>query len=193
MELATITALPQTGTPAPQSTPETMSLSTAPSLDQEHLWTVNEAAKFLRKSPRWLWSALNRRPEEAGSIPHVRVGAAPRFFPDNLAALLRAACPPAATFAAWRAAEEKRKQRAITLLNTHVTPLWSRRSATTNGIGVPSHLHNAGQRIRHAREAYHGNVVHSFHRRVRPLRAVRSRRREGAGQGCAAQGRNGCP
>ena len=76
------------------------------------LWTVADAAKFLRKSPRWLWSALTRRPEESGSVPHFRIGASPRFFPDDLAAWVRFGCPPAATFAEWQAAENKRQKRA---------------------------------------------------------------------------------
>ena len=65
------------------------------------MWTVKECAAYLKKSPRWLWSAMTRRPEEPGSVPHVRVGASPRFFPDDIAAWVRQGCPPAATFAAW--------------------------------------------------------------------------------------------
>ncbi len=76
------------------------------------LWSVPDAAKYLQKSPRWIWSALTRRPDEPGSIPHVRVGSSPRFFPDDLAAWVRAGCPPAATFAKWNAAEQKRQKRA---------------------------------------------------------------------------------
>ncbi len=78
----------------------------------ETLLSVPEAARYLQKSPRWIWSALTRRPDEPGSIPHVRVGSSPRFFPDDLAAWVRAGCPPAATFAEWNAAEQKRQKRA---------------------------------------------------------------------------------
>lgn len=76
------------------------------------LWTVKECAAFLRRSPRWVWSALTYQPTEAGSIPHVRIGASPRFFPDDIAAWVRAGCPPAATFAKWNATEQKRLKRA---------------------------------------------------------------------------------
>jgi len=76
------------------------------------LWDVKACAKFLGKSPRWLWSAITRRPEEGGSIPHVRVGASPRFFPEDIAAWVRAGCPPAATFAECRAADDRRQRRA---------------------------------------------------------------------------------
>src|SRR5436190_21538332 len=83
-----------------------------PALDLDTLCTLAETARFLKKSPRWVWSALTRRPEEPGSLPHFRIGTSPRFFPDDMAAWVRAGCPPAATFAAWREAQEKRKHRA---------------------------------------------------------------------------------
>lgn len=89
-----------------QPTKATPAVTTAPAL-----WDVPACAEFLGKSPRWIWSALTRRPEEAGSIPHVRVGSSPRFFPDEIAAWLRAGCPPADTFADWRVAEEKSRKR----------------------------------------------------------------------------------
>lgn len=79
---------------------------------RDGLWTIKESAGYLRRSPRWLWSALSRRPEEPGSIPHVRIGSAPRFFPDDIVAWVRAGCPPAATFSEWNAAEQKRQKRA---------------------------------------------------------------------------------
>src|SRR5438552_1120503 len=74
--------------------------------------TVTETAKFLCKSNRWIWSALTRGPEESGSIPHFRVGSAPRFFPADIATWVRQGCPPAATFAEWNAAEQKRQKRS---------------------------------------------------------------------------------
>ena len=76
------------------------------------LWNAAQCAQYLGKSPRWLWSALTRRAEEPGSVPHVRIGKTPRFFPDDIAAWVRAGCPPAATFAEWIAAEEKHRSRA---------------------------------------------------------------------------------
>jgi len=78
------------------------------------LWDVRACAEFLGKSPRWLWSALTRRPEEIGSVPHVRVGQTPRFIPHDIEAWVRQGCPPAATFAQWYRADEKTKKRAIT-------------------------------------------------------------------------------
>lgn len=81
-------------------------------LNTGSLWSVKECAIFLKRSPRWVWSAILRRVEEAGSIPHVRVGKSPRFFPDDIAAWIRAGCPPAATFAQWNATEQKRQKRA---------------------------------------------------------------------------------
>ncbi len=61
----------------------------AVSIEIERLWSTKECATYLRRSPRWLWSALTRRPEESGSIPHVRIGSSPRFFPDDIAAWVR--------------------------------------------------------------------------------------------------------
>jgi len=80
--------------------------------DSTTLWTVADAATYLRKSPRWLWSALTRRPEEPGSVPHFRIGKTPRFFPDDLQAWVRNGCPPAKTFTEWNSAEQKRRIRA---------------------------------------------------------------------------------
>ncbi len=78
------------------------------------LWTVRECAMYLRRSPRWLWSALMRQATEPGSIPHVRVGASPRFFPDDVAAWVRVGCPPAAAFKEWSASEKKLEKRSVT-------------------------------------------------------------------------------
>ena len=84
----------------------------APISNADTLFTVAEAARFLKKSPRWLWSAIRRRPDEPGSVPFFRIGSSPRFFPADLAAWIRAGCPPAATFAEWQDAEKKRQNRA---------------------------------------------------------------------------------
>ena len=75
------------------------------------LWSVTSCAQFLGKSPRWLWAALAKPPEEAGSIPHVRIGSTPRFFPDDIRDWARAGCPPAATFNAWREQNSRRRRR----------------------------------------------------------------------------------
>jgi hypothetical protein len=90
----------------------TMQVSTSVNPVCDQLWTIKECAAYLRRSRRWLWSALTFRPEQLGSIPHVRIGASPRFFPEDIAAWVRAGCPPAATFAEWSAAEQKRQKRA---------------------------------------------------------------------------------
>ena len=76
------------------------------------LWSVKECAAYLRRSPRWVWSALVVPASNAGSIPHVRIGASPRFFPADVMAWVRQGCPPAATFAEWNVAEQKRQKRA---------------------------------------------------------------------------------
>jgi predicted DNA-binding transcriptional regulator AlpA len=91
-----------------------MSHAGSGSVPQEgsRIWSVPECARFLGRSPRWVWSALRRRAEDPGSIPHVRIGRSPRFFPDDIAAWVRAGCPPAAAFAEWKAAEEGRRKSA---------------------------------------------------------------------------------
>jgi hypothetical protein len=76
------------------------------------LWDVAACAQFLGKSPRWLWSALRRSPEEPGSIPHVRIGRSPRFFPDDIAEWVRQGCPPPAMLAQWQDAKGKRRKSA---------------------------------------------------------------------------------
>lgn len=76
------------------------------------LWTIKDCAAYLQRSPRWIWSAIAQPAEQAGSIPHFRIGASPRFFPDDITAWVRQGCPPAATFSEWNAAENKRQKRA---------------------------------------------------------------------------------
>jgi len=80
--------------------------------DMESLWTVAEAARFLRKSRRWLFGALRLPPSEPGSIPHVRLGRSPRFDPPTLRAWVVNDCPPADLFKAWRLADERKRKRA---------------------------------------------------------------------------------
>lgn len=83
-------------------------LSAAPVL--ERLWTIKEAAAFLRKSERWLWYALKRPPDEPGSVPHVKLGKSPRFMQDDLKAWAAAGFPPAGTFKTWKESEERRRR-----------------------------------------------------------------------------------
>jgi hypothetical protein len=64
----------------------------------ETLWTVWEAASFLNKSRRWVFSKLKLRPDQKGSLPHVRVGGGARFEPGVIRDWVRAGCPPAARF-----------------------------------------------------------------------------------------------
>jgi len=73
------------------------------------LWTAKEAAAFLGKSVRWVFYALRLPESEPGSIPHVRVGRAPRFNPQVLVEWVTAGCPPASTFRTWKARSRGRK------------------------------------------------------------------------------------
>ena len=59
------------------------------------LWTVHECAAYLKKSTRWLWREIAR-----GSVPHVRVGKSPRFYPEEIDAWLRSGCRNAAALRA---------------------------------------------------------------------------------------------
>lgn len=82
-----------------------------PSGNDVALWDVRACATYLKKSPRWLYSALKNRPDEPGSIPHVRVGVSPRFIPADIEEWVQQGCPSVATFAEWRRAKEKRSKR----------------------------------------------------------------------------------
>jgi len=71
------------------------------------LWCVRDAARFLRRSPRWVWQAVARAPEERGSIPHVRLPGrrgGVRFVPEEIHSWLAAGCPPAGDFYKMREA-----------------------------------------------------------------------------------------
>ena len=72
----------------------------------EPLWTVKEVAEFLRRSKRWVWSALNVEADQAGSIPHMRLNNSPRFCPRIIQAWAEAGFPTAAVF---KAMNSKRK------------------------------------------------------------------------------------
>lgn len=79
-------------------------------LDQVRpLWTAKDAALFLRKSLRWVFYALRLPDTAPGSIPHVRVGRAPRFDPAVIAEWVNAGCPPVAAFRAWQMSPRRRK------------------------------------------------------------------------------------
>src|SRR3990172_8241302 len=93
-------AEPLQATPAP-----------APEPGPAPLWDVKACARYLRRSPRWVWNALTRGPEGPGSIPHIRLpGNAPRFVPEDVAGWVRAGCPPAATFKAWSDSASRKKR-----------------------------------------------------------------------------------
>jgi hypothetical protein len=67
--------------------------------DVEALWTVEQVAEYLTRSPRWVYGRLKIDPQRHGSIPHVRLpGGAPRFIPCEIRAWVRANCPAAARF-----------------------------------------------------------------------------------------------
>lgn len=68
----------------------------------EPLWTVEDAAKYLRKSKRWVQYALLVPETEPGSMPHIRIGRNVRFEPAALREWIVADCPPAATLKKWR-------------------------------------------------------------------------------------------
>ena len=76
----------------------------------DSLWTIADCAKFLRKSPRWVWSAISISPDCPGSIPFVRVGVSPRFLPAHVKRWVLDGCPPAATLRDWIEAKEKRRK-----------------------------------------------------------------------------------
>jgi hypothetical protein len=65
------------------------------------LWNVPQVAKYLGKSPRWVWAALARPDEAPGSIPHHRVGRSPRFDPADIAAWVKAGCPEVRVWRNW--------------------------------------------------------------------------------------------
>ncbi len=66
------------------------------------LWTVEECARYLQRSVRWMYIAVRRPPDTSGSIPHTRLpGGAVRFIPEHIRAWVADGCPPAATFKVW--------------------------------------------------------------------------------------------
>jgi len=77
----------------------------------DNLWTVKDAAAFLRKSSRWIFYALQTPENEPGSIPHSKLGRNPRFIPDDLRTWAAQGFPPAATFKQWKDAGERARRR----------------------------------------------------------------------------------
>ena len=91
---------------------DTAVASTVPDTSNDTvLWTVREAATFLRISERKLWYGLRTPENEAGSIPHVRFGKMPRFVPDDLKRWAAEGFPPAATFKEWKKSDDRRRNR----------------------------------------------------------------------------------
>jgi hypothetical protein len=68
----------------------------------EQLWTVDQLAAFLNMSPRWIRKHLCYRPEETGSIPHIRFGRTPRFDPEQIKDWVAAGCPASSDWASWQ-------------------------------------------------------------------------------------------
>lgn len=96
----------------PMQTKSNTDKSTAPAL-AETLWTVKDAAQFLRKSARWIFYSLQIPDTAPGSIPHSKLGRNPRFIPDDLRAWAAQGFPPVATFRAWKEADAKRARRNL--------------------------------------------------------------------------------
>lgn len=57
-------------------------------MPDEGLWDVKDVAKFLKRSERWVFGRLSE-----GSIPHVRLGTAPRFIPSKIRSWVEDGCP----------------------------------------------------------------------------------------------------
>jgi len=79
--------------------------------DGDTLWTVEDLAKFMRKSPRWVFYALRLRSTDPGSIPHIRLGRTPRFDPGTIREWVHQGCPPADTYRNWNLSKERLNKR----------------------------------------------------------------------------------
>ena len=66
------------------------------------LWSVREVARYLKRSQRWVWSQLDIPGKRAGRIPHLRIGKAPRFIPEEICRWVRLGCPSVAEFGSRR-------------------------------------------------------------------------------------------
>ena len=67
----------------------------------ESLWTVQDTATYLQKSPRWIFYALRLPDDMDGSIPHIKLGRNPRFIPDDIRSWARMGFPSVKTFREW--------------------------------------------------------------------------------------------
>ena len=73
-----------------------------PPADAPVLWTVEECARYLQRSPRSMYMAVRRPANGDGSIPHTRLpGGAVRFIPEHIRGWVADDCLPAATFKVW--------------------------------------------------------------------------------------------
>ena len=106
--IQTVPQSPKSDQTKPRTTNSTVNI--ADEASEATLWTVAQAAKFLRKSPRWLFNQLTHDESQVGSIPHVRLGRSPRFIPEDLRAWAAAGFPPAATFKEWQQMSSRRKK-----------------------------------------------------------------------------------
>lgn len=69
--------------------------------ETDALWSISDLAKFLRRSPRWVFIQLARKPDEPGSIPHVRLRGkrgGVRFIPSEIGRWVSDGCAPVAEF-----------------------------------------------------------------------------------------------
>ncbi|HLX68478.1 MAG TPA: helix-turn-helix domain-containing protein [Verrucomicrobiae bacterium] len=105
-EIEVAPASPRRGLASPAQAPAPVAAAPVPA----PLWTVKDAAAFLRKSPRWIFYSLQIPENEPGSIPHSKLGRNPRFIPDDLKAWASAGFPPAATFKAWQQTSSRHKK-----------------------------------------------------------------------------------
>lgn len=62
------------------------------------LWAVSDLARYLKRSQRWVWSQLDVPGKRTGRIPHLRIGKAPRFIPEEIFRWVRLGCPSVADF-----------------------------------------------------------------------------------------------
>ena len=92
---------------------ETSTILAANSPDtSSRLWTVKDVSVFLGRSPRWVWSALVKAPNEAGSIPYIRLPGnrkSPRFISEDIKEWISCGCPPASDFQLFKAAKAKKR------------------------------------------------------------------------------------
>jgi hypothetical protein len=71
------------------------------------LWSIEEAGVFLKKSVRWIQYAMTKPADDPGSIPYIKIGKKPVFFPDALAEWVARGCPPAVAVKARAIADRR--------------------------------------------------------------------------------------